>query len=403
MMTKKIIAIGYIPKAKGGKQFTGLATGIFDLHDAVNKFESKYQVVIAATDIHHTEIKIDNTKVVGWNKKLLLKHILIHPIRIIYFIIKTLSVIKFRKVFSPINILAKLIFIDYSIEKEKPDLIHFHGSSGALLSIGLWNKKQKKILRLHGINGYDTSIAFFSINRKIEKYITSLNFEKVTFVTNGILKEWGEKYGKFSCKMIPILNGYNAEIFQPQMSTNEIIRQYDLITFSAVSNRKGQIRVIEAINQLKKEGINLSYLIIGNGNKNYIDDLKKIVALDSLNVTFIEYLSQREIISYLHQSKYFILPSITEGFGKVYIESIGAGIPVIIPEHLPLAQISGLLNKTNSIIINDSSTESITVGLKNILNTKNSNFDISTTVEKLRWEILASQYLKIYDSIFENK
>ena len=44
-MDKKILALGYTPKDKGGKQTTGLATGIFDLHDAVNALNCDFKII----------------------------------------------------------------------------------------------------------------------------------------------------------------------------------------------------------------------------------------------------------------------------------------------------------------------------------------------------------------------
>lgn len=400
-MTKTILAFGYIPKGKGGKQETGLATGIFDLHDAINNLNTDYKIIIAATDIHKTEIFIDNTKVIGWNKKMLLKYLIKRPIRFLFFIFKALSMYRFWTILPLFNTIAKLLFLDYAIEKTKPNLIHFHGSTGALLSTGLWNKNKKKILRMHGINGFDSSISGFKINRDLENFVTGLIFEKVTFVANEIVKEWKEVYGKFSCDMIPILNGYNPVLFNPSELHNSVEEKYDLVTFSGVSERKGQIRVIEALLKLKLEGLNISYLIIGSGLKDHLDILYRLIEVSGLDVTFIEYLPQKKLNYYLHQSKYFILPSITEGFGKVYIESIGAGIPVIIPKHLPLAKETEILTEINSFFIEDSSVESITNGLREIFKKEKlySRLEISNSVKALQWDTIALQYLDIYKSI----
>jgi glycosyltransferase involved in cell wall biosynthesis len=231
-----------------------------------------------------------------------------------------------------------------------------------------------------------------------------LSFEKVTFVTNSICEEWKEKFGNFNCEMISVLNGYNQELFKPLKSVEVIKKQFDLITISGVSERKGQGRVIEAIHNLKNQKLDLSYLVIGSGEKEYMDTIKKYVSDNKLDVTFIDYLPQEKLVTYLHQSKYFILPSITEGFGKVYIESIGAGVPVIIPKHLPLSKEKGVLNETNSVFILDYSVKSIEVGLKKIFNSDfyYSTQKVSATMKQLQWKNIAKQYKDIYQSIFSN-
>jgi len=132
-----------------------------------------------------------------------------------------------------------------------------------------------------------------------------------------------------------------------------------------------------------------------------LNSIKKFAADNKLNVTFIDYLPQEKLIKYLHLSKFFILPSITEGFGKVYIESIGAGVPVIIPQHLPLTKEKSVLNKENTVIIFDYSVESIEEGLKKIFSSKliYSDQKVSSTIKSLQWKNLAKQYIELYKSI----
>jgi len=399
---KKILAFGYIPKQLGGKQTTGLATGIFDLHDAVNQLNSDYKILIAATDINEEEKRINNTLVIGWNRKILIRHMLKYPFRVLYFFYRVLILfLRFRKVIAFSTILAKVIFLDYAIEKTKPDLIHFHGTSGALLSFCLWNKKLNSILRIHGINGFDPSIPNFKIHRKIEKFITDFKFVAVTFVTREIKDEWEVEYGSFRCKMVSILNGYNPKLFYP-VKENLINKKYDLITISGLSERKGQIRVLKALIKLQQEGFNLSYLIIGSGKVEEKEKINKLINSNKLKVKLIDYLPQKELNAYLNQSKYFILPSITEGFGKVYVESIGSGTPVIVPGHLPLACEVGVLNSLNSFQLKDSTTDSIFIGLKELFKDpiKYDSVEVSKTIKHLQWNYIAKQYTKIYQSVF---
>lgn len=268
----------------------------------------------------------------------------------------------------------------------------------------MWNKNLKRLLRIHGINGYNPSIPFFKLHKKIEKYITGLSFDKVTFVAVGVCKEWKEKIGYFRCEMIPVLNGFNENLFQPPKSDKNLRKEFDLITFSGISENKGQGRVIEAIYNLKKQNINISYLVIGSGHKQYIDTIKNSATDKELNATFIDYLPQKELIKYLHRSKFFILPSITEGFGKVYVESIGAGVPVIIPQHLPLTKENDVLNEENAVLIKDYSVDSIEEGLKIIFSSEFNFSDqkVSSTIKSLQWKNLAKQYIDVYRNIFSN-
>lgn len=394
---KKILALGYVPKWKGGLQKTGLATGLFDLHDSVNSLHSDYQVVLAATDIFSKEVVIDNTKVLGWSKLTLLLHALLYFYRLPFFIREALRMTKYKPAVKFPLLLAKILFLDYAISREKPDIIHLHGCIYAMFRTAIWDRKKKVVLRLHGINGFDSSIPHYEQYRRMEKYITSLPFDFVTFVTGGICEEWKEKYGKFTCKMIPLVNGFNANVFY--LPSSKIDKQFDLVTFSGLQERKGQDRVIKALKRLADEGKSLSYLVIGSGDATYEQYIHGLAKEYALNVTFLPYVSQDKIVSYLWKCKFFILPSITEGFGKVYVESAGAGIPVILPKTLPIVKENGVIVKDNAILIADESVESIYQGIKKLDTYTFEEKMVAKTVEHLKWQSLAKSYISLYKHI----
>ena len=82
---KKVLALGYLPKWRGGKQSSGLATGLFDLHDAINEVCSDIDVTIAATDIFKEHYHTSHTNVLGWTKVLLCKHMIKRFYRLPFF------------------------------------------------------------------------------------------------------------------------------------------------------------------------------------------------------------------------------------------------------------------------------------------------------------------------------
>lgn len=393
----KILALGYLPKWKGGSQKTGLATGLFDLHDAVNGLHNDCQVVIAATDIFKPEVMIDNTKVIGWSKIILFKNAINHFYRLPKFVFEALKMARYKPVSNFASSFAKILFLDYAITREKPDIIHLHGCYYAMFRKAIWNKSMKVVLRLHGINGFDETIFGHEQYQQMERYITSLPFEFVTFVTTGICEEWKARYGEFKSNMIPLINGYNSSVFH---LPNDIIpKKYDLVTFSGLSERKGQDRVIKALKKLKEEGISLSYLVIGSGIKEYEMYLHQLVKETGTDVEFISYLSQNKILPYLWKCRYFILPSVTEGFGKVFIESAGSGLPVILPKTLPIVQEQNVMTTDNCILTDDETVDSIYKVLKSLPDYMFDSTMVAQSVLQLKWSSLACQYVKLYQNI----
>ena len=391
----KVLALGYLPKWRGGRQTTGLATGIFDLHDAVNELNQGVTVTIAATDVFCDKTKVEHTPVVGWTKELLLRHGIKRFYRLPYFFFKALWIARHTHLMSVSSTFSKLLLLDRAIEKEDPDVIHLHGAIYAFFTNALWRNNRPVVLRLHGLNGFDSTIIDYEKFRKIEREILSFDYSFVTFVTNDICEEWKSKYGEFKCPMIPIINGYNGSVFYTPKEKVE--KKYDLVTISGITERKGQGRVIEALKLLKDEGVNLSYLVVGNGNEEYIELIKKRARDYDLRVIFLDYCPQNELSNLLWQSKWFIQPSASEGFGKTYIESIAAGTPVILPKHLPIVKEKGLLSSVNSFFTDDESSNSIYKCLKKI------DFDklvdckaIAESILAYSWSGLGERYIKEY-------
>lgn len=395
-MKTKVLALGYIPKGKGGRQVSGLATGLFDLHNAVNELQFDIQVYIAATDVFEKKKQIDSTVVLGWSNKLLILHAIKRFYRLPYFIILAFSLLKYKPIASYARDFVKILFLDYAIDEVKPDYIHLHGCYYALFAKMIWKKRIPVLLRLHGINGFDSTILHYQVYRAIEKAITPIHFHHVTFVTTAICEEWKEKYGAFDCPMTPIINGYNPKVFHPSAVESE--KKFDLVTIAGLSERKGQMRVMEAMKMCKDDSIELSYVIVGDHNTEYGGRLRQYAEDNHLDVIFTGYLTQQNANKYLLSSKFFIQPSASEGFGKVYIESIGAGVPVILPKHLPIVQEKNILTNENAILTDDESAESIYRVLKTI-SSGNKRYDQQQLVESvshLKWENIAKQYIKLY-------
>lgn len=394
---KKILALGYIPKWKGGLQKTGLATGLFDLHDSVNALNDEYEIIIAATDIFQKEFQIDHTRIVGWTKIALLMHSLKRFYRLPKFLMGGLFFLKYLPLNDSIGMFMKLIFLDYAIEKESPTIIHLHGCIYGLCRRYIWRDDIPVVLRIHGINGFDSTIKRYREYRIMEQKLTSLKFCFVTFVTGAICNEWREKYGFFQCKMIPIINGYNPQLFF--CTSEDIIPQYDIVTISGLSERKGQGRVLEAMKILKDEGLILKYAVVGDGPSSFFKSLVDYSSENELDVDFYDYCSQNKMNYYLWRSRFFILPSASEGFGKVFIESLAAGIPVILPKNLPIVAEKGLFSSVNSILMEDSSVESIVNALRSVKSFRRNNLEISNSVNAFKWESVSRMYIDLYKNI----
>ena len=99
-----------------------------------------------------------------------------------------------------------------------------------------------------------------------------------------------------------------------------------------VTPLKGVHHLVNAFALLAKEYPQLQLIIIGREvNKSYRNDLQRLISASGLDtrVQFIGELPQRELATWMRKSCVFVLPSISEGLGRVVIEAMATGTPVI--------------------------------------------------------------------------
>ncbi len=393
----KVLSLGYLPKQYGGRQPSGMASALFELSDAINRTSDDIEVILSCTDCFIEERKVRDTRVIGWNLKILLKHFLLHPFRSCYYCV--MAVVLSLPYKQPIlTNIGYFVFYDYCLEKIKPDFLHLDGAWRALLGNYILNTGRiKKIVRIHGIIGYDSNILDYKKWRKVEQRITRLPFHVITLVTNHLLKDWEIKYGKMKASSLAIPNGINFNIFYPTDTVDKEreVGKLRLLTVGSVSERKGQRRVIRAIAKFDDPS-RFVYICIGGGDpkdvKKLIDEGKQY----NIKVKYTNYIDIKELVNYMRQADYMILPSSSEGFGQVYIESIAVGTPVIIPGDLPICHEDGLINENNAILIEDSSEEAVYSGLCKALKMKFATSLVSQTVKHLSWDVVADKYSEIF-------
>ncbi len=92
---------------------------------------------------------------------------------------------------------------------------------------------------------------------------------------------------------------------------------------------KGHDRVIAALPGLLRAGADVAYLIVGSGDD--VPRLEQVAAMKGVGdrVIFAGAVSSDELADHYRLADVFIMPSIKEGFGIVFLEAAACGIPVI--------------------------------------------------------------------------
>ncbi len=120
-----------------------------------------------------------------------------------------------------------------------------------------------------------------------------------------------------------ILNRYNLNI------ENKIILSVNRM--SANEAYKGYDKIIEIMPKLSKIYPNIVYLIVGKYDKIEKQRLDNIIKQNNINnnIIFTGFIPENELEKHYLLADLFVMPSINEGFGIVFIEAMACGIPVI--------------------------------------------------------------------------
>ncbi len=120
--------------------------------------------------------------------------------------------------------------------------------------------------------------------------------------------------------------------FLTSNSSNEGTRDgYVTILSFHQYKRKGLEQLLTAIKKLKNGGVALNLTVIGSGDTEYVEKVKRIINGLSLanEVSLTGSINQKDVLKILKQSRAFLLPSKNETFGMTYVESLASGCPIL--------------------------------------------------------------------------
>lgn len=102
-----------------------------------------------------------------------------------------------------------------------------------------------------------------------------------------------------------------------------------LLNIGRLNAQKGQLLLLDALHQLRREGIPVHLVIIGDGELRQLlkQRLVRLGLIDCVEIT--GYLSEEEVIRHLRKARTLVLSSFAEGLPVVIMEALAAGRPVI--------------------------------------------------------------------------
>ena len=216
------------------------------------------------------------------------------------------------------------------ISKEKPDLIHFHGTGPNILSVSNLPSEQV-IITQHGINRIELKYQD-NLKNKI-KFLFKSVIEKLYFprfsncilISNNNLA-FTEKYFKTQLPNYTVVpNSVNTdfmEIPRKNKTSNNILY------VGYISRLKNLLLLLKVLNKLSMETKNYNLTIVGKIKDNkYYEECCQFIKNNKLAnmVTFKGYVNQNELQELYKEMDIFVLPSLQENNPISLMEAMAAG------------------------------------------------------------------------------
>lgn len=318
--------------------------------------------------------------------------------------IKTISILNLKRninIFSEIKVFFNLLKI---LKEERPDIAHLNSSKiGGLGALACRLVGIKKIIfTAHGwAYKEDRSI----ISKKIIKFlswITIILSHKTIVVSKDDYKNAPKLFVKR--KIIMIHNGVSEIDFEKKdIAKDKILKKISSIknqdeikktiwvgTISELHNNKGLSFIIHAINNLIKNGYNISFFIIGEGEeKSNLEQLIKKHRLEN-NVFLLGFVDDASKL--LKAFDIFTLTSTKEGLPYTLLEAGLANLPIVASEIGGIPEI--IENKKSGLLIPSKKTDYIKNAISNLIDSPKDKIRYGNTLkEKIQKNFTIEQML----------
>lgn len=283
------------------------------------------------------------------------------------------------------------------LEDFAPDVIHVHslargGGQGA------WLKKKLGVPLVITTHGSDTFVPF--AKGKLSGLKRSADQADHLVCVSTLLKRRMEDCG-VTAPMSVILNGFQVKNAAPAPDKPPL----SMIQAGYLVARKKADVTIRALASLRERHPGVTLDIVGSGS-----ELSRFQALcGELGVTdavrFHGFLPNDQTMQKMSASRFFVMPSINEGFGIVYLEAMASGCITIGTEGEGIADL--ITSGENGFLVPPDDPDAIVRTVEWCLDHPE---EASTIAERgrrnamgLTWEKNAAQYIRLFEMLRERK
>jgi glycosyltransferase involved in cell wall biosynthesis len=226
----------------------------------------------------------------------------------------------------------------HQFEQFKTDIVHCHGVWGAWLAALLTARRKKLPLVLTYHTFFELYLHYFPLPTAILAPINAFftrsicNACDLVIAPTQIIKQALIRYGaKGHIEVLP--TGLTADVFKKtgaKKAKYGVSKDTRLLSCAGRLGAEKNFEILfEAIAKAKPKLGKFKLVIAGDGPER--KPYEKLVRQHGLQdeVSFLGYVSRKEVMDLMEASDLFVFPSVTETQGMVILESMGRGTPVI--------------------------------------------------------------------------
>jgi glycosyltransferase involved in cell wall biosynthesis len=188
-----------------------------------------------------------------------------------------------------------------------------------------WDLQSKNILKRNFLD-WKKRLVYYYILHKLES-ISYRKFDLLLSNTNYVKERLFNFYDISKDKIKTVY--LPAPIEKVENSKKEVKDKYIISFVGGNFQRKGLLQLIRAVNELRRLGYDIKIVVAGKDkNQKIIENWIKEQGYESI-VDFKGHQKREEVKKIIMHSDVFVMPSITEAYGLVYLEAMALGVPVI--------------------------------------------------------------------------
>jgi glycosyltransferase involved in cell wall biosynthesis len=261
---------------------------------------------------------------------------------------------------------------------------------------------QKKIALICEVAGRIWDITFpfpFNLAGRMVERVYPFFYKGIPVATISESSKNALKNIGFSEKRISVLNlGCRVPVIKRNPRKNS---DPTLVFISRITKSKGIEDAIYSVSEVKKTFKNVKLLIIGRGEKEYIERLKELISELSLlkTVKFMGFVEEKEKWRILESSHILIVPSVQEGWGLTVHEAGARGTPSIVYNVEGLRDV--VKDGKSGIICQENDYKNLAFNVISLLSDNNKYARLQKGAieerEKFTWENTVNEFLTLIE------